>query len=175
MRLSQLISRRKGGASPGIHEFLASANAHIEQRRPLAEILSCLHAARFPVCNYFCQRLGDSIAAKAFTLKILNLLLAKYHFQVRSTVLLSRPFGLVVDPSNGCNLACPGCVHSTSVKMLHLFDWDNGILSEDRFRALLDRYGAYALQIMLCNYGEPTTNLNTPKYVAMAKKYLIQT
>ncbi len=156
-------------------EILAPVDALAHQRAPVADIVSRLDAVRFPLCEYFRGCLGDSVAAQAITLKILNLLLAKYHFIVRSTVLHSRPFGLLVDPSNGCNLACPGCVHSTGAKLLRLFDWDKGMLSGERFRALLECYGPYAVQIMFCNYGEPTTNLNTPHLIKMAKSYLLQT
>jgi MoaA/NifB/PqqE/SkfB family radical SAM enzyme len=113
--------------------------------------------------------------AAALTLKLLNLLLAKHHYLARSTTLFSRPFGLLVDPSNGCNLACPGCVQSSRAKSLKLFDWQNGLLSEERFSALLARYGPYAMQIMFCNYGEPTTNQKTPRFIAMAREYLAQT
>lgn len=123
----------------------------------------------------FREELGTSIAGKAFTLKVLNLLLAKYHFRERNPTLLSRPFGLVVDPANGCNLACPGCVHSRGSKELKLFDWDKGLLSEERFEALLQQFGTYAVNVRFYNYGEPTANLNTPKFIKLAKSYLIQT
>ena len=75
----------------------------------------------------------DSPVAQALTLKILNLCLARYHFHARSASVPSRPFGLVIDPSNMCQLACPGCVHSTRNEELKVFDWPNGTLSEDRY------------------------------------------
>jgi len=86
-----------------------------------------------------------SPVAPALTLKILNLFLARYHFQARSASVLSRPYGLVIDPSNMCQLACPGCVHSTHNEALKVFDWPNGRLSEDRLSALLRRYGPHAI------------------------------
>jgi len=113
--------------------------------------------------------------AQALTLKILNICLAKYHFQARSTAVLSRPYGLVVDPSDMCQLACPGCVHSDRSELLQIFDWRNGTLPEERFAALLKRYGPYAIGIYFCNYGEPLLNLNTPKLIRMAKSYLMGT
>ena len=113
--------------------------------------------------------------AEALTLKVLNLFLARYHFQARSASLLSRPFGLVVDPSNMCQLACPGCVHSVRNEALQLFDWPKGTLSEDRFLALLNRYGPHAIVVYFYNYGEPLLNLNTPKLIRMAKAYLLRT
>ncbi len=117
----------------------------------------------------------DSPVAQALTLKILNLCLARYHFQARSASVLSRPFGLVIDPSNMCQLACPGCVHSTRNEELKLFDWPNGTLSEDRLSALLKLYGPYAIGVYFCNYGEPLLNLNTPKLIRQAKTYLLAT
>jgi len=113
--------------------------------------------------------------AEALTLKVLNLFLARYHFQARSACLLSRPFGLVVDPSNACQLACPGCVHSVRNEALQLFDWPKATLPEDRFSALLKRYGPHAIEVYFYNYGEPLLNLNTPKLIRMAKAYLLRT
>ena len=113
--------------------------------------------------------------AKALTLKILNLFLSRHHFHAHDTVLLSRPFGLVVDPSNMCELACPGCVHSDRARELNLFDWKKGTLGEDRFRALLGQYGPSAIGIYFCNYGEPLLNRNTPNLIRLAKRYLIAT
>jgi MoaA/NifB/PqqE/SkfB family radical SAM enzyme len=113
--------------------------------------------------------------AQALALKILNICLAKHHFHARSTAVLSRPFGLVVDPSDMCQLACPGCVHSSRSEMLKLFDWHKGTLSEDRFSALLKLYGPYAIGVYFCNYGEPLLNLKTPKLIRLAKSYLLGT
>jgi len=113
--------------------------------------------------------------AQALTLKALNICLAKYHLHARSTTVLSRPFGLVVDPSDMCQLACPGCVHSTRSEELKLFDWPNGTLSEDRLSALLKQCGPHAIGVYFCNYGEPLLNLNTPKLIRLAKTYLMGT
>jgi MoaA/NifB/PqqE/SkfB family radical SAM enzyme len=164
-------------AAPGasLPEVLSEIDFKFQQRAPLREILRAIDAARDPLFTAFREGLGTSIAAKAFTLKVLNLLLAKYHFRERSPALLSRPIGLVVDPANGCNLACPGCVHSSGSKEFKRFDWNTGLLSEERFQALLQNYGAYATNIRFYNYGEPTANLNTPKFIQLAKSYLIQT
>ena len=147
----------------------------LQQISPVLEVLLAVDAARGPLLEHLGTNLRSLAGAKALALKVLNLLVAKYHFQARSETLYSRPFGLIVDPSNGCNLACPGCVHSEHSKSLKLFDWDKGMLCEERFRSLLLHFGACAVQIMFCNYGEPTANLKTPKFIEMAKSYLIQT
>jgi MoaA/NifB/PqqE/SkfB family radical SAM enzyme len=115
------------------------------------------------------------VESQALTLKILNLCLGKYCFRARDSMPRSRPFGLVVDPSNVCQLACPGCVHSDHSGELKLFDWPNGTLTEDRFDALLRAYGPTAVGIYFCNYGEPLLNLRTPRLVRRAKQYLMAT
>lgn len=117
----------------------------------------------------------DAPSAQALTIKLLNIFLARYHFESRSARLLSRPFGLVIDPSNACQLACPGCVHSARSEEQHAFDWPIGTLSGSRYAELLKLYGPYTIEVYFCNYGEPLLNLNTPKLIRMAKRYLIRT
>lgn len=141
----------------------------------LIDWLRAVDAAREKLAGPLRESLKSDIAAKAVAVKILNLLVAKFHLRARSKRLYSKPFGLIVDPSNGCNLACPGCVHSVQAKALKVFDWGKGMLSEERFEALLRQYGTYAVQIMFCNYGEPTANLRTPRLIEMANSYLMQT
>jgi pyruvate-formate lyase-activating enzyme len=133
-----------------------------------------LNRAKPDLCARLRTRFASPVA-EALTLKILNLLLARYHFEARSTSVLSHPFGLVIDPSNACQLACPGCVHSSRSKELQLFDWANGTLPEDCLSALLMRYGPYAIGVNFYNYGEPLLNLNTPKFIRLAKNHLVGT
>lgn len=121
------------------------------------------------------QRRFEPIAAKALVLKLLNLLLARYHFRARHTILQSRPVGIIIDPSNMCRLACPGCVHSTRSESLQLFDWPDGTLTVDRASSLMEIYGPYALGVCFCNYGEPLLNFNTPEMIRAAKRYLLWT
>lgn len=121
------------------------------------------------------RRRFSDIEAQALTSKILNLWMARRHFCARDTHLASRPFGLVVDPSNVCQLACPGCVHSQRSERLKLFDWPNGTLIAPRFQELLKQYGPTAVAIYFCDYGEPLLNVNTPKLVRLAKAYLMAT
>jgi len=125
-----------------------------------------------------CGRLRASFAspaAEALTLKILNLLLARYHLEARSVQVLSRPLGLVIDPSNVCQLACPGCVHSSRSAELRLFDWPKSTLPVDCLSPLLSRYGPYAIGAVFYNYGEPLLNINTPKFIRLAKNHLMGT
>ena len=134
-----------------------------------------LDEARPALYSYFAERLPSATIAQAFTLKVQNLCMAKHHFRQRSTTLLSRPFGLIVDPANVCNLACPGCVHSQRSKDLQLFDWQPGLLRPDCFTGLMKRNGAFAIQTTFCNYGEPLTSAHTPAFIQQSKSYLNRT
>jgi MoaA/NifB/PqqE/SkfB family radical SAM enzyme len=114
-------------------------------------------------------------AAQLVTLKILNGVLARWHFQRRDVKLWSKPMRLVVDPSNSCNLTCPGCVHSAGVRDRGIFDWPGGLLSSSRFSALLETYGPTATHICFYNYGEPLIHAGTPAYIEAAKRFLLRT
>ena len=116
-----------------------------------------------------------SSAAKLWALKILNICLARRHFETRSTAVLSRPIGLVIDPSNMCQLGCPGCVHSENSALPARFEWPKGTLSEERLSALLRRYGPYAIGVNFYNYGEPLLNVRTPAFIQEAKRYGLTT
>ena len=116
---------------------------------------------------------GSKNDAALFIAKVSNILVLKYQYIRRHNYLLSKPFGLLLDPANGCNLHCPGCVHTVGDK--YKFDWDKGILSEELFRKYLDYYGPYATHMLFYNYGEPFINKDTTRFISMAKGYHLYT
>jgi MoaA/NifB/PqqE/SkfB family radical SAM enzyme len=153
---------------------LSKIDRELGQAQSVRYAADALNRAKPELCASLSTRF-DSPVAQALTLKILNLFLARFHFNARTVSVLSRPFGLVIDPSNMCQLACPGCVHSNRSEDLKLFDWPKGTLAPDCFSALLKLYGPYAVGVYFCNYGEPLLNLATPKLIRLAKTYLIGT
>ena len=82
------------------------------------------------VFDFFRAHCNSPVVAKALTLKAINICLAKQHFRARSTAVLSRPFGLIIDPSNSCNLGCPGCVHSRQLMERKVFQWGTGTMPD---------------------------------------------
>jgi pyruvate-formate lyase-activating enzyme len=116
-----------------------------------------------------------AVESQALALKILNLFLSGYHLRARDTALISNPVGIVVDPSNVCQLSCPGCVHSKHSEVVTLFDWPKATVSEPVLARLLKIYGPTAIGVYFCNYGEPLLNLNTPRLIRVAKTYLAAT
>lgn len=162
---------------PGVQTafaVLAEIDANLGRCRTAAEAAALLDASKAGLYQVLRRRFAET-ETKALALKILNLRMARHHFRARDTLLVSRPFGLVVDPSNMCQLACPGCVHSDRSELLKLFDWPNGTLPEQRFAALLKLYGPTGIAVYFCDYGEPLLNVNTPKLVRLAKSYLMAT
>ena len=145
------------------------------EARGTAAVAAVMDQAQPAVYEYFRARMDSTPAAQAMTLKVMNLWLGRHHMRGRSTRLSSRPYVMYIDPSNSCNLGCPGCVHSSTSKEQHLFDWRPGILSQSRLEMLLEAYGPFAAHIGFYNYGDPMVNALTPKLIRLAKTYLIQT
>ena len=172
---ADLPGRPLGPAASHLSRILLTLDGTIIQQGGLEPLLRALDESKDQLADHFSNRLGSELVAKALTLKVLNLLLAKYHFLARHSTLLSKPYGLIADPVNNCNLACPGCVHSVSSRELHRFEWNAGVLTEDRYDALLRQYGPSAIQTTLYNYGEPLLNPHTPRFIRKAKAYLTRT
>jgi len=156
-------------------EAVASLGEAVRSGVALAAFLELLDRSKPALFERFADCLHSAVGAKGLTVKVMNLCLARYHFSARSVDVLAAPLGLVVDPINNCNLACPGCVHSARSTEEKLFQWNSGMLSGARFGALLGRYGVSALEIMLCNYGEPLMNPQTPSFIRLARTYLMRT
>jgi MoaA/NifB/PqqE/SkfB family radical SAM enzyme len=155
-----------------LHGILASLEAGIRHTGTAARHMDEAQTAMFEI---FLERFDSPVVAKVMTLKVLNLWLAKHHLQARSAHVGSRPFAMYIDPSNSCNLGCPGCVHSTTSKEKHLFDWKPGIMSQSRLETLFQSYGPFAAHVGFYNYGDPLVNPLTPKFMKLAKTYLILT
>jgi MoaA/NifB/PqqE/SkfB family radical SAM enzyme len=153
---------------------LAGIDRELEHCQSADSTASILERSKADLYARLRERFTPPVA-QALTVKILNLFLARHHLHTRSVSVLSRPIGLVIDPSNMCQLACPGCVHSTRNEALKVFDWPKGTLSEARLSALLKLYGPYAIGAYFCDYGEPLLNLQTPKLIRLAKTYLMGT
>src|SRR5687768_13314588 len=83
---------------------------------------------------------GDPYFAKLLYLKVTNYAIARYHHLRCDVRLTSRPVTLMLDPSNSCQLACPGCVHSTNWPFTNGLLWPAGVicLAEEIKAAILD-------------------------------------
>ena len=155
-------------------EALRRLRERVDACATTGEAAASLEASKAALAGLLGKRFGP-VEAQALALKIVNLLLARRELRAREAAVRSRPFGLVIDPSNVCQLACPGCVHSPSAEARELFDWPKATLAEQRLARLLRLYGPAAVGVYFCNYGEPLLNRSTPALIRMAKSYLAAT
>jgi|GEM_PF-1489470 len=168
--------RSKGNKSENtvekINKILQEADSLIYKKTDMEKYMSYLDetiAQLRPYINIVLNR-GD---AELFLLKITNILAAKYQYLRRHTSLVAKPFGLLVDPANGCNLHCPGCIHTPGKNSAYL--WDKSLLSKETFAKYLEVYAPYGTHMLFYNYGEPFINKMTPEFIAMAKQYRLFT
>lgn len=155
--------------------FISTINNHIDSLK-LPDYLSLIDETNHIILRSLTKDFGyNELEAKLFLLKISNLLIGKYQYINRYIHLISRPFGLIVDPANGCNLHCPGCVHSKNANATRDFLWPPGNLREETFQDFLAQYGVFATNILFYNYGEPLLNKLTPKFIRMARLFLLNT
>lgn len=117
----------------------------------------------------------DDTFCKLLALKVSNLFASEYHFHHRHSKISSNPIELLIDPSNGCQLRCPGCVHSSNKSCADLFDWPRLTLPFERYSDFLDRFGIFASAAALYNYGEPLLHKKFAEMVRLAKQYLLFT
>jgi hypothetical protein len=94
--------------------ILSTIEDEVRKRKTVDAVLRVLDNSKWAIFECLLKHFQSTLVSKALTLKIQNLCLAKYHFLSRSINLLSSPFGLVVDPADGCNPRVPGvCIPAT--------------------------------------------------------------
>jgi len=151
--------------------LLQQLEAAIHDRLPLREFLARVDATRDRLLEIGCDRYGDPAFAKLLYLKATNFVVSRYHFTRRHARLASRPVTLMVDPSNSCQLACPGCVHTENPEFQAQLVWPQGVMRPSTFAALLAGTGPFALNTVLYNYGEPLLNKWIAEFVELAHGY----
>ena len=162
-------------AGAGPDGVLAELEAGIGAGEPRQRFLARVDRAQRVLYEAFRRAYGVDGYAKLLALKTANLAVGKYHFAHRHTALASKPVQLMVDPSNTCQLQCPGCVHSASEKVKALVDWPGGLIDPDCFGAFVSLYAPFAWGAVLYNYGEPMLNKRTPEMIRRFKRYLVHT
>ena len=114
---------------------------------------------------------NNDAASKLLTMKILNLVLARYEYFHNYPKLISRPIFIKFDPSNACQLHCPGCMHSLKYKEKNY--WGADILPWDSFKKNIDSYAPYAFNCLMYYYGEPFLNNKTAEMIKYVRKFCV--
>ncbi len=91
-----------------------------------------------------------TILAHSTPRRFFNLLLVEAEYRLRRTRVAGRPYVLVIDPTNVCNLRCPLCPTGQLDKSA-----SKGMLPFATFEKILDELGRDLITIRLYNWGEP--------------------
>ncbi|MFW6164045.1 MAG: radical SAM/SPASM domain-containing protein [Planctomycetota bacterium] len=96
--------------------------------------------------------------------RLLNAGLCYLSLRRRWTRVLGKPFFVMIEPTNACNLRCPLCPTGCGT-----LDRPKAFLPLEQFQQCIDELGPYALEVNLTNYGEPMLHPDLPAMVAYAK------
>lgn len=97
------------------------------------------------------SKLVDRIGSLPMLAKrYLNLLAIQAQYMCRTRVVRGRPYVLIIDPINICNLKCPLCPTGLGVE-----GRAKGRMSFDLFKRIIDELGDYAMTVVMHNWGEP--------------------
>ena len=96
--------------------------------------------------------------------KIKNLVIAKLEKKQNKTKLISKPYRIVVDPTNACNLGCPLCPTGLGAS-----ERSKKVLKFEDFKNIVDQIEEYCIEIHLYNWGEPTLNKKLVEMLEYAK------
>ena len=95
--------------------------------------------------------------------KIENFLLSRKEEEEKKLILKSKPYKIMIEPTNSCNLGCPLCPTGINAKTR-----DKGLLKLDEFKKLIDQVKETTIEMYLQNWGEATLVKNLPEMINYA-------
>jgi radical SAM protein with 4Fe4S-binding SPASM domain len=98
--------------------------------------------------------------------KKINLLLTRLSRKLKLARPLNMPSNIMIEPTNICNLKCPGCPTGRDD-----LPFKKGKMKLSDFRTLLDELGPYAVAAQLWGFGEPFLHPEIFEMVAYCKKF----
>ena len=98
-------------------------------------------------------------------LKIRNFLTACVEEKFKKTKIKSKPYKLVLDPTNACNLGCPLCPTGLGASSRK-----KGVLKIEQFLEIIDQFKDFVIEVHLYNWGEPTMNKKLNEMLSYCKK-----
>lgn len=92
--------------------------------------------------------------------KLSNKYKVKINKLLKNQHAFGMPTNLLIEPTNICNLKCPGCPTGAGI-----LSRPKGHMSFDNFKKIIDEAGGTLEMIMLWNYGEPLLNKDIFKMI----------
>jgi radical SAM protein with 4Fe4S-binding SPASM domain len=105
-----------------------------------------------------------SILAHSTPRRLWNLALVEAEFRLRRTRVAGRPYVLVIDPTNVCNLRCPLCPTGLMQRGRKA-----GMIPWETFVGVIDAAAPWAYKVNLFNWGEPLLHTHLFDMVRYAK------
>jgi MoaA/NifB/PqqE/SkfB family radical SAM enzyme len=119
--------------------------------------------------RFFASRLSyahvESFLFHSSLRRLWNLLQVMLDVRLRRTVARGKPYVLILETTNICNLQCPFCLTGKGVSGGR----EKRHMSFDEARAILDDVAATAYFLQLYTWGEPLLNKDTLKIIEYAK------
>ena len=116
------------------------------------------------------QRHLDSVMQHGTPRKWANLLHVELERKLRRIKVASRPYLLILDPCNYCNLRCPLC--PTGIKQLGR---EQSMLSFEHFRHYFDPHIPYLFEVYMHNWGESLINKEVYRMIEYAQRHNVGT
>lgn len=102
--------------------------------------------------------------------KYINTSLLKLNKLFKNLTSFGTPSNLLIEPTNICNLKCPGCPTGAGI-----LTRPKGYMSYDNFKKIIDEIGSGLESVFLWNYGEPFLNPDVFKMIKYARTKGIKT
>jgi MoaA/NifB/PqqE/SkfB family radical SAM enzyme len=98
-------------------------------------------------------------------IKKINHLIVNWQMARKHVFLLGKPYMLVLDTTNLCNLECVWCPTGQRKNTRPLVT-----MPKERAFKIIDMFGPYLKEILLFNWGEPFLNKDIIEIMSYAKK-----
>jgi len=102
--------------------------------------------------------------------RIMNLARVEYERKTGKSRLRGRPYYIVIDPVNRCNLKCPFCPTGQGALPL-----PSGSMPLERYREIIDKIAPHAIKLVLYNWGEPFLHRDILDMIRVAHEKKIAT
>lgn len=100
--------------------------------------------------------------------KLFNLIRVEYAMATRHEYVSGKPYVIIVDPINKCNLRCPLCPSGTGD-----LNRDRTVMSYQQFTEIIRPFIKYAYEISFHNWGESLLNPEVFKMISFAAQHNI--
>ena len=106
----------------------------------------------------------QSLGRHATPRKVRNLIQVELEYRRRATRLHGRPYKIIIDTCNVCNMGCPMCPNG--MKELRR---PRRMMTLETFGKVIDEIRPWAIEVSLHNWGEPLLNPDIYKMIAAAR------